>query len=116
MSIDVWHKEAPTFITVKQNLNEITKANLSLEIDDEFMQAVQTGGVIKHIVKEFNGHPVEYDVDVDKVWNLICKCAHDTAEPGIMFTNRFRNYNLMQFVDEYQIETSNPCGRFVCRK
>lgn len=110
MSIDVWHKEAPTFVTIKSNLNEINKANLSIEIDDEFMQDVQQGGVVKHITKEYNKHVVEYDVDVDKIWSLICKCAHDTAEPGIMFINRFRNYNLMELVDEYQIETSNPCG------
>lgn len=110
MSIDVWHKEAATFVTIKTDLNQINKANLSLEIDDEFMQAVEKGGVIKHIIKEYNGHTIEYNVDVDKLWNLICKCAHDTAEPGIMFTNRFRNYNLMEFVDDYQIETSNPCG------
>lgn len=116
MSIDVWHKEAATFVTIKTDLNQINKANLSLEIDDEFMQAVEKGGVIKHIIKEYNGHTIEYNVDVDKIWNLICKCAHDTAEPGIMFTNRFRNYNLMEFVDNYQIETSNPCGRGVCRK
>ena len=40
MSIDIRHKEAPTFITIKTNEEKITKANLSLEIDDEFMKAV----------------------------------------------------------------------------
>ena len=37
MSIDIWHPEAEKFITIKSDLNRINKANLSLEIDDEFM-------------------------------------------------------------------------------
>ena len=37
MSIDIWHKEAKEFITIKSDLKKINNANLSLEIDDEFM-------------------------------------------------------------------------------
>lgn len=36
--------------------------------------------------------------------------AWKNAEPGVMFMNQFSNYNLMQYVDDYQIYTSNPCG------
>lgn len=36
--------------------------------------------------------------------------AYKYAEPGIMFMNRFKNYNLMEYIPEYQIDTSNPCG------
>ena len=43
MSLDVWHPEAQAFITIKSDLNKINKANLSVEIDDEFMEAVKRG-------------------------------------------------------------------------
>jgi ribonucleotide reductase alpha subunit len=46
-----------------------------------------------------------------EVFNAICESARKSAEPGIIFTDRFRNYNLMEFVEDYQIETCNPCGR-----
>ena len=36
--------------------------------------------------------------------------AWKSAEPGVMFMNRFSNYNLMEHVPNYQIYTSNPCG------
>ena len=39
------------------------------------------------------------------------KNAYEHAEPGVMFMNRFRNYNLMEYITEYQIDTSNPFVR-----
>ena len=40
----------------------------------------------------------------------MCEHAHKYAEPGIIFTDAFRNYNIMEHVQDYQIETCNPCG------
>ena len=40
----------------------------------------------------------------------IIENAYKYAEPGVIFTNQFRNYNLMEYVDDYNIETCNPCG------
>ena len=113
LSLDVWHKEISDFITIKEDLNKINKANLSVEIDDEFMQAVEehytTGNeVIKTITRKYGDSEITYNVNVPEIYKLICKAAWKSAEPGILFTNRFRNYNLMEYVEEYQIETSNP--------
>lgn len=115
MSLDIRHKEAETFITIKTNEDKVTKANLSLEIDDEFMEAVEkyyeTGEVVTlHESRDYNGHIVEYDVIPIELYKLMIKTVHDWGEPGCIFTNRFRNYNLMEFDDEYQIVTCNPCG------
>lgn len=115
MSLDIMHKEAETFITIKSNEDKITKANLSLEINNEFMEAVKefykTGKVIKiHEVREYNGHKVEYDVIPIELYKLMMKTVYDWGEPGCIFSDEFRNYNLMEFDDDYQIETCNPCG------
>ena len=115
MSIDIRHKEAPTFITIKTNEDKITKANLSLEIDDEFMKAVDkyysTGEiVVLHESREYNGHIVEYDIVPITLYKLMIKTVYDWGEPGCIFTNRFRNYNLMEFDTDYEIATCNPCG------
>lgn len=113
ISLDIRHKEAETFITIKKNEDKITKANLSLEIDDEFMEAVdqyyKTGEeVVLHESREYNGHIVEYDVVPIKLYKLMIDTVYDWAEPGCIFTERFRNYNLMEYDDNYQIETCNP--------
>ena len=93
MSLDINHPEIETFMTIKSDLKKINKANLSVEIDDTFMQKVEAG-----------------DTEANRLFNILCEQACKYAEPGVIFTNRFRNYNLMEFVDEYQIETCNPCG------
>lgn len=94
MSISAWHPEVETFIKIKEDLNKINKANLSVEIDDNFMLGVLGGN--------------EY---CNKIFNTICTSAWRSAEPGILFTERLRKYNIMEFVANYQIETTNPCGR-----
>lgn len=93
MSLDINHPEAETFMTIKSDLKKINKANLSVEIDDAFMEKVEAG-----------------DTEANRLFNILCEQACKYAEPGVIFTNRFRNYNLMEFVDSYQIETCNPCG------
>lgn len=115
MSLDAWHKEAMNFITIKSSQHEIEKANLSLEIDDEFMQAVDyyynTGEEVTIVRKEnYSGHEVTWEVTPIKVFKAFIHNNYDWGDPGCLFVNRFRNYNLMEFVDDYQIETCNPCG------
>ena len=41
---------------------------------------------------------------------MLVQNCYDWADPACLFTERFRNYNLMEFDDEYQIENCNPCG------
>ena len=117
MSIDCWHKEVKDFITIKTDTNLITKANLSVEIDDDFMSDVQhyysTGEELeREVVFNYDGGFTTYKVKPIEIYKLICNTAHEYAEPGIIYTNKFRNYNLMQFDNEYEIVTGNPCGRY----
>lgn len=117
ISLDIRHKQAEDFITIKSNSDKITKANLSLEIDDEFMEAVneyyKSGKeIVLHESRDYNGHLVEYDIVPIKLYKLMIDTAYDWGEPGCLFTNRLRNYNLMEFDDEFQIETTNPCGNW----
>lgn len=110
MSLDIWHPEAASFITVKSDLNKINKANLSVEIDDEFMEAVRNGITEVHRTFEYEGNTFDYTVNPVALFDLVCTNACKYAEPGVLFTNRLRNYNLMEYVDGYKIETCNPCS------
>lgn len=115
MTLDIWHKEAEDFIKIKSEEGRIQKANLSLEIDDEFMECVkkyyETGEIItKTITRSYEGNDVTYEVIPIKLYKLMMEKAYDWAEPGCLFTNRFRNYNLMEHCGDYQIISCNPCG------
>ena len=109
MSIDAEHPQALDFIRIKENPNEINKANLSVEISDLVMQTVEAN-VNKPLNFYNQSWNLHYQSNLVEVFNAICKSAWKSAEPGIIFTNRFRNYNLMEFINEYAIEVCNPCG------
>ena len=108
MSINVWHPEAETFIKIKEDLNKINKANLSVEVDNDFMEHVSVNS--DQLVERKNNSDNLYVINPAKIFHAICESAWRSAEPGILFVDRLRNYNIMEFVDDYQIETTNPCG------
>ena len=115
ISLDARHKEVMDFINLKTDVDAITKANLSLEIDDIFMRAVNDyyeNGTVKtlHEKREYSGHTVEYDIIPINIYKRMMEIVWDYGEPGCIFTNKFRNYNFLEYDDEYQIDTSNPCG------
>jgi len=115
ISLDAWHAEAMNFITIKSKDGLIEKANISLEIDDEFMECVdkyyQTGEEITmHRAQNYSGHIVTWEVKPIEIFKAMIANNYDWGDPGCLFVNRFRNYNIMEYVDDYQIETCNPCG------
>lgn len=109
MSLSIWHPEIETFISVKDGTNKITKANLSVEIDDTFMNLVEEGiSEYTYTNSLFGG---VYTINPVELYNKIMNRAWSSAEPGVIFVDKFRNYNLMQNDKEYKIVTGNPCGR-----
>lgn len=115
MSLDIMHKDAPIFISIKSDLNKINNANLSLEIDDRFMNAVQeckdeNKNKIIHIKKTYEGDEIEYDVDVMTLYKMLCEHSLKYAEPGVLFTDRLFNYNLLQYDNDYIIQSTNACS------
>lgn len=115
ISLSCNHKEVIDFINIKGQNNVITKANLSVEIDDNFMEAVEkyykTGEIVElHFTKDYEGNTIEYSLIPIEIYKQIINQAYDWGEPGVILTNRFRNYNLMEFIDEYMVITGNPCG------
>jgi ribonucleoside-diphosphate reductase alpha chain len=116
MSLDAWHKQIEDFITIKSDLNEINKANLSVEIDDEFMKVVENDiknntETMIHRKEAYGKHEIEYDITPIKIFKKLAELSWDNGEPAPIYVDNFRNYNIMEFVDDYQIEICNPCGK-----
>lgn len=121
IALDVWHKDIWDFISIKSQSKEINNANLSVEIDDKFMQYVQdyykTGNnPTVHIKREYSGNTIEYDVKPVELYKAICKYARDYAEPGILFIDRMKKYNLAQYHSTYKIECTNACSEIPMTK
>lgn len=114
MALDIWHKEAETFMSIKSDLKKINNANLSLDVDDKFMSIIdnyyKTGEEpIIHIKREYEGNIIEYDVEPVKLYKKLCDYARKYAEPGILFVDRMKQYNMAQNHSKYRIECTNAC-------
>lgn len=123
-----WHPDIEEFITVKQDLSKINGANLSVSVSDTFMEAVErdadwplvfpdikdpeydkkwTGDLDawKKMGKKIIVHKV---VKAKKLWDLVATAAWKSAEPGVVFMERYNKlYNNYYW---NKIICVNPCG------
>ena len=103
--MDVSHPDIRKFITAKSEEGVITNANISVLVDDYFMEAVTNNGKYN---LEFNGTIYE-TVDAKEIFDLIAKHAHKNGEPGLLFKNKTNNNTPYKY-DNRPIFATNPCG------
>lgn len=110
ISIACDHPDIEDFITIKSDLDKVTKANISIRVTDDFMNAVihnkdfelkftreETGEVIKKVVK------------ANEIFGKFCEMNWDYAEPAFLFWDRIEKYNLLEYVDDFKYAGVNPC-------
>ena len=112
ISIPVDHPDIEEFITVKQNLDKVTKANISIRITDEFMKAVlNKEKYTLTFTVEDTGEVIEREVDADELFTKFCYSNWDYAEPGILGWSRIEDWNLVSEDKEFKFAGVNPCAR-----
>lgn len=123
-----WHPDIEEFITVKEDLKRINGANLSVNISDHFMEAVEKDKDWPLVFPDTNDpeYDEKWDGDLEvwkkmgkkvivhkivkarKIWELIAKAAWQSAEPGVVFMERYNKlYNNYYW---NRINCVNPCG------
>jgi ribonucleoside-diphosphate reductase alpha chain len=103
LMLDDTHPDIEEFITVKRTAGKIEHANLSVCISDAFMQAVKDDaeweltwqGEVKKIIK------------ARALWDLICTSAWESAEPGMVFMDRYNKESNTWYYEN--IRCVNPC-------
>ncbi|GHO91307.1 ribonucleoside-diphosphate reductase, adenosylcobalamin-dependent [Reticulibacter mediterranei] len=104
LMLDDTHPDIEEFITVKKQAGKIEHANLSVCVSDAFMQAVKDNtdwdltwqGEVKKTVR------------ARKLWDLICTSAWESAEPGVVFMDRYNKESNTWYYEN--IRCVNPCG------
>ncbi len=111
ITMDVAHPDIESFITAKQDLMKITGANVSVRISDEFMKAVEADKSFKLRFPVDSDKPkFTREINARQLWNTIIKCAHNTAEPGIIFWDRQHHYSTSSVYPGYKNISTNPCS------
>ncbi len=111
ITMDIAHPDIEDFITVKQDLKKVTGANISIRLSDEFMNAVDEGEKFK-LRWPIDSEDSEFTkyVDARDLWNTIIQCAHNTAEPGLIFWDRQHKYSTSSVYPGYKNVSTNPCS------
>lgn len=113
LSISIKHPDAERFIDAKMTEGKITGANVSVKVDDEFMQCVKTG---KPYVQQY---PIDspnpkyrQEIDAAKLWQKITHNAWKSAEPGVLFWDTIHHEAIPDcYADEgFTTISTNPCG------
>ncbi len=113
LSISSKHPDSEDFIDAKMTKGKVTNANISVKIDDGFMEAVDNGG--KYIQKfpvDSDNPIITKEVNAKKIWEKIVHNAWQSAEPGILFWDTIINESVPDcYADKgYKTVSTNPCG------
>ena len=111
ISIDCTHPDLMEFIDLKTDLEKVTKANISIRIRDDFMEAVKNNEEYKlQYVRDVTGEVIEKTVNARELFRKIAETNWDYAEPGALFWNRVENWNLLSNTKEFKYAGVNPCA------
>lgn len=110
LSLSCEHPDLEEFITVKSDLNKVTKANTSVRITDKFMAAVKNKQPFTlSFTREETGETITKVVDAAEIFHKMCEMNWDYAEPGMLFWDRIENWNLLSCDDNFHYAGTNPC-------
>lgn len=111
LNLDVSHPDIEEFIDVKNDPDKINFANISVNVSDEFMEAVENDDdFLLHFDVEPTGESIRKTVKARDLYNRLCYNNWNMAEPGILFKDRINNYNLMSEDLDFSYAGVNPCA------
>lgn len=111
ISIDCHHPDLEDFIDIKTDLNKVTKANISVRVTNDFMNAVKNNeDFTLSFTRNETGEKIEKVVNAREIFEKLTKNNWDFAEPGCLFWDRICNYNLLANTKEFEYAGVNPCA------
>ena len=113
LSISINHPDSEDFINAKLEQGRVTGANVSVRIDNEFMEAVKKGTDYIQKYPVFSDNPkVSKTINAQELWKKIVHNAWKSAEPGILFWDTIINESVPDCYADlgYKTVSTNPCG------
>lgn len=111
ISISCSHPDLEEFIEVKSDLDKVTKANISIRINREFIEAVKSKSNYKLSFEiESTGEIIEKEVNAYDIFYKLSKMNWDYAEPGILNWDRIEKWNLLSNTKDFKFAGTNPCA------
>jgi len=113
ITLSVHHPQILDFIRVKRNLDQVTGANLSIRLSDEFMQAVENDEEYEVQFPVGSSDPIlRESLRAREVWDEVIESAWGYAEPGLLFWDTITRLSPADVYADLGFRTisTNPCA------
>ena len=113
LSVSIKHPDAESFIDAKMTEGKVTGANVSVKIDDEFMQdAIEDKPYVQQYPIDSDSPMVSKTISAHDLWRKIVHNAWKSAEPGVLFWDTILRESVPDCYADLGFRTvsTNPCG------
>lgn len=111
ISLDCHHPDLIDFINIKTKEGAVTKANISVRVTDDFMQAVENDeDWIMSFTRPETGETITKTAKAKDIFRQLCQNNYDWAEPGILYWDRIESWNLLSEDPNFHYAGTNPCA------
>ena len=113
LSVSIKHPDSESFIDAKMTEGKVTGANVSVKIDDDFMNSVVSGISYKQQYPIDSNEPTTVkEIDAAALWKKIIHNAWKSAEPGVLFWDTILRESVPDSYADLGFRTvsTNPCG------
>lgn len=113
LTVSIKHPDSEKFIDAKMTEGKVTGANVSVRIDDAFMQSAIDHVPYRQQFPVDSDHPeITKETDATALWAKIVHNAWKSAEPGVLFWDTIKRESLPDCYADlgFQTISTNPCG------
>lgn len=113
LSVSIKHPDSESFIDAKLETGKVTGANISVKIDNDFMDAAINNRPYVQQYPIYSQNPwFKKETDAAALWKKIVHNAWQSAEPGILFWDTILNESVPDCYADlgYRTVSTNPCG------
>ena len=113
LSVSIKHPDSEAFIDAKMEEGKVTGANVSVKLDDEFMQAaVDDRNYMQQWPIDAKEPKMTKEISARKLWEKIVHNAWKSAEPGVLFWDTILRESIPDCYADFGFTTvsTNPCG------
>ena len=113
LSVSIKHPDSEAFIDAKMEEGKVTGANVSVKLDDAFMQAAIDGKTyVQQWPIDSDSPLVKKEISACDLWQKIVHNAWKSAEPGVLFWDTILRESIPDCYADLGFATvsTNPCG------
>lgn len=113
LSVSIKHPDSEAFIDAKMTEGKVTGANVSVKIDDDFMEAaINDRPYTQQFPIDSDNPMLKKEISAKRLWDKIVHNAWKSAEPGVLFWDTILRESIPDCYADLGFRTvsTNPCG------